>query len=367
MQGPLAGGKRHNFGQGRGLRSFNPGRASVGTEPNPKTGLMIITCPHCQTKYQVTYEAIGSVGRKVQCAHCSRAWQQAPLPAATKPPAEAADNDRLFDSMAEDALDEVMAEEESQVLAERALKGGVRDVSPPPDLPVAAAPAQAPADPSDIKKREKAFSRRRSEIESRLPLARMRRSARIIAVVLLAVIIALAYFGRVQLVDRYPALAGLYEAVGMGVNVVGLDFSNLTTIKSTSGGQESIEVSAQIVGLSSRPVVVPPVIISLLSDKGAVVYEWSVAPRVPDLMAGERATFETRLTTPPGEAARVRLSFAGGASQSSEAPAPTAAPAEVSQAQAEAAHTPAEAVPAEPAEPPPPAAEAGHGASEEHH
>ncbi len=40
---------------------------------------MIITCPNCQTKYQVTYEAIGSVGRKVQCAHCQQAWQQRPV------------------------------------------------------------------------------------------------------------------------------------------------------------------------------------------------------------------------------------------------------------------------------------------------
>jgi len=37
---------------------------------------MIITCPHCQTKYQVAYEAIGSAGRKVQCAQCRQAWQQ---------------------------------------------------------------------------------------------------------------------------------------------------------------------------------------------------------------------------------------------------------------------------------------------------
>ena len=40
---------------------------------------MIITCPHCQTRYQVTYEAIGSTGRKVQCAHCQQAWSQKPL------------------------------------------------------------------------------------------------------------------------------------------------------------------------------------------------------------------------------------------------------------------------------------------------
>ena len=66
---------------------------------------MIITCPHCQTKYQVTYEAIGSAGRKVQCAHCQQAWQQRPLDKEDPPtPAQK----KATEVMTEDGLDDAM-------------------------------------------------------------------------------------------------------------------------------------------------------------------------------------------------------------------------------------------------------------------
>ena len=46
-------------------------------------------------------------------------------------------------------------------------------------------------------------------------------------------------------------------------------------------------------------------------------------------MAGERSTFDTQLTLPPGNASRVRLSFAGGSGakglSSGKAPTPAAA------------------------------------------
>ena len=63
---------------------------------------MIITCPHCQTKYQVTFDAIGSAGRKVQCAHCHRDWQQAPLPPAPPAPPVSGEGDKLYAEMDED-------------------------------------------------------------------------------------------------------------------------------------------------------------------------------------------------------------------------------------------------------------------------
>src|SRR5690606_4749037 len=118
--------------------------------------------------------------------------------------------------------------------------------------------------------------------------------------------------GRVAIVDRYPSLAGLYAAVGLGVNVVGLEFSNVEAGMTALGGREVLTVSAQIVGLAARPQPVPPVVVSLLDAAGTPVYEWSVETRVADLMAGERATFDTRLSGPPAAAVRVRLSFAGG-------------------------------------------------------
>jgi hypothetical protein len=98
------------------------------------------------------------------------------------------------------------------------------------------------------------------------------------------------------------------------VNVVGLEFSNVSSLRTLRDGKEVLVVSAQIVGLTAEPVAVPAVVVTLLDGHGQGIYEWSVTPSVRDLMAGERSTFDTQLTLPPGDAARVRLSFAGGQS-----------------------------------------------------
>lgn len=268
-------------------------------------GAMIITCPNCQTKYQVTYEAIGSAGRKVQCASCHQSWQQSALPDPRPdlklvPPADP-ESDRLFDTMAEEALDAAIEAEE---------KTANPDVPPVVD-PVEPRPARKRETAAEMRARQKALSRRQTAMVSRLPLARMRRYARVVGAVLLAGILGLAYFGRVQIVERNPDLAGVYQAIGLGVNVVGLELSNLQSTRGLSEGKEVLAVSAQIVGLMPDPVPVPPVLVSLIDSTGHTIYEWSVAPRIRDLMAGERATLDTRLPLPPGDAVKVRLSFAG--------------------------------------------------------
>lgn len=255
---------------------------------------MIICCPHCQTKYQVTYDAIGSAGRKVQCAHCQREWNQRALPR----DADTGDaaSDALFEEMKEDALDEALAAEERAIADKKA----------------EAPKAKSQADAAEQRKRQQAFTRRQSAMISSLPLARLRRTARVGAVMILIAMATGAYLWRVPIVERYPELADVYEAVGLGVNVVGLDFTNLETLRSVNDGQDVLMVSAQIVGLTPEPSRVPPVVVSLLDGRGKSIYEWSVTSRARDLMKGERATFETRLTVPPKDAAKVRLSFAGG-------------------------------------------------------
>jgi predicted Zn finger-like uncharacterized protein len=271
---------------------------------------MIITCPNCQTKYQVAYEAIGSAGRKVQCASCNQSWQQVSAPAKRPDlqvvPDGGPEVDLLYETTDEAALDAAIEAEE--------LTNG-QEVFRPID-PVEPTPRKA-ENPAELRARQKAFSRRQTAMVSSLPLARMRRTARVVASVLLVGILAVGYLGRVQIVERSPDMAGIYEAIGLGVNVVGLDLSSLQSTRSLSDGKEVLVVSAQIVGLKPHPVSVPPVLVSLLDDTGASIYEWSVAPRIRDLMAGERATFDTRLPLPPAEAVTVRLSFAGGSAAAS--------------------------------------------------
>ncbi len=268
---------------------------------------MIITCPNCQTKYQVTYEAIGSAGRKVQCASCRESWQQPALPPPGPdlklvPKAEP-ESDKLFENMSEDALDAALEAEEKTFGA---------DEEPRAVDPVEPRPVKKKESAAELRERQKQLSRRQGAMAARMPLARMRRTARIAGAVLLLGILGGGYFGRVQIVERNPDLAGLYEAIGLGVNVVGLELSDLQSTRSLSEGKEVLVVSGQIVGMMPSPVAVPPVLVSLLDSTGHTVYEWSVAPRIRDLMAGERATFDTRLSLPPVEASRVRLSFAGG-------------------------------------------------------
>ena len=262
---------------------------------------MIITCPHCQTKYQVTYEAIGSAGRKVQCAHCRRDWQQQPVDEDMATPEQQA-----FAAMEEDGLDEALSAEERAVAAEVAQRLEQERQ--------AEAASAAIADAAILRRRQRAFARRQTAMAADLPLARLRRTLRIAGFVLLGAVLATAYFGRVAVVERFPAMAGVYEAVGLGVNVVVLDFTNVSSLRTLRDGKDVLVVSAQIVGRMPAPVTVPPVVVTLIDAQGQGIYEWSVTPSVRDLMAGERATFDTQLTLPPGEAARVRLSFAGGQS-----------------------------------------------------
>lgn len=294
---------------------------------------MIISCPHCQTKYQVTYEAIGSAGRKVKCAHCSQAWNQEPI---VEAPAIALET--KLTELAEDLLDEAMAEA-ARTRSRRKTTALVEAIAEPvapsiPDEPVGETTVDQtmpPPNAAELNQRQAEFSRRQNALSSRLPLARMRRGARLASVLLLSAVLCTGYFGRVQLVERYPELAGIYSSIGLGVNVVGLEFSKVQTLRSLSQGKDVLTVSAQILGVSRKPVPVPPVVVSLLDGDGRAIYEWSVNPRVADLMAGEIATFNTRLTLPPADAQRVRLSFAAsggavrtGADQTSQAAVPQA-------------------------------------------
>ena len=314
---------------------------------------MIITCPHCQTKYQVTYDAIGSAGRKVQCAHCQQAWQQGPVePDVPQTPEVAAATSVIV----EDALDEAMEAEARTVAAEKLAKKLAAEA-----FDAKQSEAAGKIDPDVIRNRQRAFTRRQDKMIAKLPMARFRRAARVLLALALVGVAAGFYFGRVPLVARFPAMAGVYEAIGLKVNVVGLEFSNVTTLQTLRDGKEMLIVSAQIVGMNPQPAPVPPVVVTLIDSDGQGVYEWSVTPSVRDLMGGERATFDTQLILPPGDASRVRLSFAGGVTLNDATPGPDA---NAALAPGETEHLRPAPAP-EPPAPPPPAAEHA-GAAEDH-
>jgi predicted Zn finger-like uncharacterized protein len=267
---------------------------------------VVIECPHCGTRYQLPMEAIGPKGRKVACAHCGQTWQANGVTAPPNP-------DAIFDATAERELDQAFSDEE-------------RAVNPPPvqdpdegrmqtiaAIRAAIAPRPKPGetvlDAAGQKKRQKAFNKRQAALTKQLPLARIRRVSRGASVSLLMLLIICGIAFRAEIVQQNPDLAGAYEALGLGVNVIGLEFRDVTTLVTLRNGASVMQVDARIYSVAARDTTVPPVLVTLLDDSGASLYEWSVVPDVQDLEPGEVVDFTTQLTSPPPRATHVRLTF----------------------------------------------------------
>lgn len=304
---------------------------------SPQSKTVVIICPHCTTRYQVPGETIGAKGRQVQCAHCGKAWQAlaekvveipaappAPEPVVTraKPaPAAQTEDDRMFDADAEAELDAAFEAEQRQsaeaaaagdgdammAQAERALADAKAALAP-------AAPAATPAPPQTPadKKREKAFSRRQEALTRQLPMARVRRTLRVVGVGTLALMLVGGVVLRTDLVRLFPDLAGVYESVGLGVNVVGLDFRDVKTLLARRSGSETLQVDARIYSVAPGKVSVPQVLVTLLNEIDEPLYQWTVAPLASSMQPGEIMEFTSQLTMPPAGASKVRLSFTHG-------------------------------------------------------
>lgn len=262
---------------------------------------VVITCPNCGTRYQVPPDALGASGRKVSCAECGAAWLA--VPAAPPPPAPelpAEEEDRLDAGFAAEqaALLSEAAEHEADAVHEEIAEAESRPVISP------AVRAQ--------KKAEGRFRRRQRSIENRLPAARLRRLARIGAFVALAVVLAGLYAFRVEIVRMAPSLAGLYAAVGLPVNIVGLDFTSISTEMARRDGVDVLAVAGTIYPVTAREVSVPPVLVEIRDRNGASLYEWSVTLPQRTLQPGETLRLATELASPPAGATSVRLSFATG-------------------------------------------------------
>jgi len=283
---------------------------------------VMIACPHCGTRYQVPFQTIGSDGREVQCAQCGKSWHATAQLAPVAPPALVpADPDQLF-SKDEAALDFDFETEEKAVAPATFPHPGSLEIDPGhertlAEIRAAIAPKARKGnviDPKTLSKARESFSRRQRSVVGKLPLARMRRTARLGALVLLVSMLVLGFSLRGDLVRWFPQLAGLYAAVGLPVNIVGLEFQDSKTINTLREGKIVMQISAKIRSVESHSVAVPPVLVSLLNDKGQAVYEWTVSPSIAEMDPGEVMNFTTEVNSPPTGAVSVRLTFATKAS-----------------------------------------------------
>ncbi len=281
---------------------------------SPSLDTVVIACPACATRYQVPASAIVA-GRQAQCANCGQVWE----------PTLVAAEDTLFDAAAEQELDAAFEAEAmaagrppaapdnpgpgpARMAQERLAAGVTADRADP-------AVADERARAALARRRQSDFSARQKSLSDRLPLGRIRRGVRLGAIALAALVIGGGIWFRTEIVRELPDLAGLYAAVGLPVNVEGLEFADLRTLDALRDGRPVLSVTARIVSVADHPVNLPAVIVTLIDDSGAPIYQWRASPPVRVLAPGGATLIETQLSDPPSGARRVRLTFGSGGPQ----------------------------------------------------
>lgn len=277
---------------------------------------MIITCPNCQTRYKVANDAVAATGRQVQCASCDTAWLATPSfpkPASSDFDPEP-DNDELAFRADRDALFSAADESLLDAAFDREAGSGedTATEAPGPDLAHRPASAFVPHDAGAAHARTQAVAKRRNAMMSKLPLARFRRAARVILILIFVLMIGLVLTYRTEIVRAFPETDAIYRAIGLGTNVVGLEFIDVKTLRTTRDGNGVILVTAKISNITNRVAFVPGVLVSLIDGNGRVIYEWSVNPATSNILPGDLLGIDTQLTAPPEGVERVRLSFVEG-------------------------------------------------------
>jgi hypothetical protein len=118
-----------------------------------------------------------------------------------------------------------------------------------------------------------------------------------------------AAFARTPLVRAMPASAGLFAAVGLPVNIVGLSLDRVVSTISGENGARVLLVQGEIGNATSRAITPLPVTITVEGEAGQPLYTWSAQAKDGELAPGGRTRFEARLAAPPADGRRVLVTF----------------------------------------------------------
>jgi predicted Zn finger-like uncharacterized protein len=242
---------------------------------------MILTCPSCRTRYQADSARFAAPGRNVRCAKCGHVWFQA------APTSE--------------------VELEPEPIVTPAAPAHAPSVAP---VAQASAPEASSAPLGAGPAAEDSISAR-AETRPRLGGARLAQSAGWVA--LIALIAAIGWASvqyRQAIASLWPQSASLYAAVGLPVNVRGIQLTNISYQQEYQDGQPVLSVTGKVVNISNRELPVPEIRVVLLDDAKHELYHWNFDAGIPTLKPGGESTFVTRLSSPPPEARNLNVRVA---------------------------------------------------------
>lgn len=182
-----------------------------------------------------------------------------------------------------------------------------------------ASPAWPPAPVPTVKSRRPQAGPRVAARERRAPF----RGA--LGVGCAAVLVMLALGGRERIVARLPATDRLFAALGLPVNLAGVEFRNVVSKVTEIDGQKVLAVTGEVVNLrGAEATPLPGLTLTARGADGRALYVWTAQAAATKLAPGEATSFRTRLAAPPDEARDVVVRLAEPAKRVAQAEAPAA-------------------------------------------
>jgi predicted Zn finger-like uncharacterized protein len=212
---------------------------------------MIVSCPACESRFEVDQEQLGFKGRIVRCGKCGNCWHQMP------------DNDP---------------------------RAAVAEEPGPP-------PRRRPPPPPPPKKKGRGVA-----------------LGWLLLLALIAGIAAGGWYERERIVAQFPQLADAYALLGIPVTRPGpvLDLKVLTPSSDVVEGDTVITVRGTVTNISDRKQEVPQLRAQLIGKSGDVLSEWVFDTPQVELDAGGSVDFETQTRNPPAGAQNVSVFFVDG-------------------------------------------------------
>jgi predicted Zn finger-like uncharacterized protein len=257
---------------------------------------MILTCPSCTTRYFVDDTSLGG-GRSVRCAACSHTWFAQPALVLDQ---SAAANDDL-------APRGPLTREQVERMRRGAPTFG-----------------QQPSNSARLKAQQ--LERERKQRVRAAIGAWGGAGAAVAAAATGAVLL------REDIAGIWPQAAGAYAAVGLDVNVYGLEFADLQIERAYDGPTPVLVVSGAIRNIGGDEKPAPPLRFALQDVNGAEVYSWVMRIDGRELPPGGSVPFSSTIDNPPLQAANLEATFASArealnALQAGQAPKPPVQPA----------------------------------------
>jgi predicted Zn finger-like uncharacterized protein len=216
---------------------------------------MQIDCPGCAKSYHIVKAALGPNGRRVACPRCDAVW-----------------------FIAADGRDGQLA-------------------------PLIPTPLEIPA--NDVRPRKKQVAKPAA------PISRPHSSLKELCAGAALLVSGMALLGlRAEIVRLWPPTSTVYAALGLPVNLRGLELRDLHTVSTRDGSEAVLGIEGKIANIRSSVTKVPPIELSIRDPSGHILYSWTATSQKRRLAAGETIVFRAQLAEPPAGSYDVLARFA---------------------------------------------------------